>query len=52
MDPDTTSSLIESVPAAPTTLQVVLLCTLPILVCGSAFFSGSETALFGLTVSE
>ncbi len=52
MDPDTTSSLIESVPAAPTTLQVVLLCTLPILVSGSAFFSGSETALFGLTVSE
>ena len=52
MDPDTTSSLIASAEAGPTTLQVVLLCVLPVLVCGSAFFSGSETALFGLTVSE
>ena len=52
MDPDTTSSLIASASSGPTTLQVVLLCALPVLVCGSAFFSGSETALFGLTVSE
>lgn len=52
MDPETTSSLIASASAGPTTLQVVLLCTLPVLVCGSAFFSGSETALFGLSVSE
>lgn len=33
-------------------LQVVLLCVMVVLLFGSAFFSGSETALFGLTAGE
>lgn len=52
MDPDTTPFLFTLASTGPTLLQVVLLCLLPLLICGSAFFSGSETALFGLTSSE
>ncbi len=33
-------------------LQVVLLLVMPLLLIGSGFFSGSETALFGLTAGE
>ena len=35
-----------------TALQTVLLALMPLLLLGSAFFSGSETALFGLTAGE
>ena len=52
MDPDTTTIMCTLASSGPSVLQVVLLCLLPLLVCGSAYFSGSETALFGLSASE
>ena len=35
-----------------TITDILFLCLLPILLVGSAFFSGSETALFGLTAQQ
>lgn len=31
---------------------IALLCVLPLAICGSAFFSGTETVLFGLTADD
>ena len=52
MDPEPIQSILASTPEGITTFQVVILSSLPLLIAGSAFFSGSETALFGLTAGE
>ncbi|MDG1898485.1 MAG: CNNM domain-containing protein, partial [Phycisphaerales bacterium] len=52
MIPDSTPILLTLASAGPTTLQIVLLGLLPVLICASGFFSGSETALFGISISE
>jgi putative hemolysin len=57
MEPDSfTASLMltlaESQSADLGALQLTLLAIMPLLLLGSAFFSGSETALFGLTAGE
>ena len=56
MDPDPLlASLVPMLASAGdglSALQVILLLVMPLLLIGSGFFSGSETALFGLSAGE
>jgi len=56
MDPDpllaSLAPMLASASDGLSALQVILLLVMPLLLVGSGFFSGSETALFGLSAGE